>query len=67
MIVGGYTLDLYCNTTNPKHEYNEFPHQFYAETGSECRAAARRAGWKLDLKTGKAWCPKCERPKEAPK
>ena len=68
MIVGCYTLDLYCDrfsvspgevTDEHGHWYNEFPHQFTAELGSECRAKAKQRGWKLNLKDGTALCPKC--------
>lgn len=59
MIVGCYTLALYCDNKEGAHEYREFPHEFTNEFGTVCRANARRAGWKLDTKTGRAWCPKC--------
>jgi len=68
MIAGTYTLDLYCENKDPAartmidnfgHRHGEFPHQYTGEMGSDCRARARRAGWKLNLKTGEAWCPKC--------
>lgn len=64
MMVGCYTLDLYCDNESTEHEhsgtsYDEFPHQFTGEIASECRAKARRAGWQLNLRTGKAICPKC--------
>lgn len=69
MIVGGYTLDLYCDNSEIKagevtdrhgHDFQEFPHQFYAETGEACRRKARKQGWRLDMRgAGKAYCPKC--------
>lgn len=64
MIAGAYTLDLYCenspeNQEDGLHRYQEFPHQYIDEFGSKCRSRARAAGWKLDLLTGRAWCPKC--------
>ena len=71
MIVGGYSLDLYCENSGPilatgkdahGHNYSEFPHQFFGEYGRECRAEARRKGWKL-LPDGQAYCPKCTPPK----
>ena len=58
MIVGGYTLDLYCDHKNKDHEYNEFPHTYYEQLGSLCRKNARRDGWILH-KDGTATCPKC--------
>lgn len=70
MIVGCYSLDLYCD--NPLetyfgqgatpigfHGFDEFPHQFIAETGENCRQQARKRGWKLDLQNHKAYCPRC--------
>lgn len=62
MIVGCYLLSLYCDATAVpagRHVFAEFPHDFTSEFGSTCRRKARRAGWKLDLKTGMALCPKC--------
>jgi len=57
MRAGCYTLDLYCDQKSKAHGLNEFPHQFVAELGSQCRSAARKAGWKLTDK--KDLCPKC--------
>lgn len=73
MIVGGYTLDLYCDnemesgTRQERWEHagsEDFPGPGRAtythdECGSKARAAARRAGWKLDLENGRALCPAC--------
>ena len=60
MIVGCYTLDLYCDNEGAScHEFDEFPHSYGAEFGSQCRAEARRDGWKLH--NGQAICPKCNR------
>ena len=64
MRVGCYTLDLYCDHVDQEafddgvHIYGEFPHQFTAELGAECRRNARRAGWILK-KNGGDICPKC--------
>ena len=59
MIVGCYTLDLYCEEDGHPHEYNEFPHQYIHEFGSTCRRMARKDGWILDRQNCKAICPKC--------
>lgn len=59
MIVGGYTLDLYCDRESKAHEYKEFPHEYTAELGSVTRRNARRDGWVLNMKEGTAICPKC--------
>lgn len=55
---GCYTLDLYCDHTNPAHCWDEFPHQFLAETGGNCRKQAKARGWKLH-RDDTATCPKC--------
>jgi hypothetical protein len=65
VIAGCYTLHLYCENYDPNvsgcngHRYDEFPHQFYDELGSVCRPQAKRAGWSVNYKTGRAICPKC--------
>lgn len=68
MIVGCYTLDLYCDTPGCRMgrcfytgDSTTPPFQTTAETGAECRTKARRAGWRLDLKNGLARCPKCQK------
>ena len=64
MIVGGYTLDLYCDEKNCEHEYDPHwnPRQYTGERGSSCRAQARRDGWLLNrLHQGSARCPNCGR------
>lgn len=66
MRVGGYSLDLYCDRLDVKHgevtdrfghRYNEFPHQFLAETGTQCDRAARAKGWHIG--PHRVLCPKC--------
>jgi hypothetical protein len=63
MIVGCYTLDLYCD--NPFHldVYGEFPDQYFDEYGSVCMRQARNRGWLFtkDKNTGEriAICPRC--------
>lgn len=63
MTAGCYTLHLYCGNYDAArpgdHRYGEFPHQFVNEHGGKCRGAAKRAGWVVNYKTGKAICPKC--------
>lgn len=59
MIVGCYTLDLYCDKENDAHEFNEFPHQFTGRTKSSCIRQAIKNGWSVRL--DKAVCPKCKR------
>lgn len=65
MIVGGYTLDLYCDEPgcpNGRSSYSSDgmgrkPWTFFSETGADCRKAARRDGWTLRLQDSTAWCP----------
>jgi hypothetical protein len=61
VIVGGYTLDLYCDVMleDWQHSYDYGKDQITGETGGECRRRARRIGWRLDLKSGTATCPTC--------
>lgn len=63
-IVGGYTLDLYCD--HKAHvkafDYWSNPSTFCGHTKSYCYAEARKSGWKLAGK--KAICPKCAGKKE---
>lgn len=70
MMVGCYTLELYCDKEGfynkydadgtlrdeVGHTYQEFPHEYMNELGSKCRSRARKAGWKLGKKQ---LCPKC--------
>jgi hypothetical protein len=60
MKVGGYALDLYCDLTNPNHEFGQFPEQFVGKTLSECKKEAREKGW-IIRKRGKDTCPKCSK------
>ena len=61
MIIGGYTLDLYCDKAkimhDPIHTFDEFPHQFTGHTHSQCVKQARDKGWLLGRKMD--LCPKC--------
>ena len=64
-IVGGYTLDLYCdypddNMSSTQRYYHRQEWTFtHDESGAKARAAARRAGWKLYIDEGRALCPMC--------
>lgn len=59
MMVGCYTLDLYCDRDSLRHKYGEFPHQYTGKTESSCRRQARLDGWRLNLRTGTDICPAC--------
>lgn len=59
MVVGGYTLDLYCDCQSDAHKHGEFPHQFFGETYSGTSRQAKRQGWKITKDRSKAICPKC--------
>ena len=62
MIVGGYTLDLYCDLKDCVHRYdpNWHPAQYVAELGTSCRKQARQDGWLLS-RDGTAMCADCRR------
>jgi len=47
MVVGAYSLDLYCDNERVEHSYKEFPHQFVGETFGECAKIARTRGWSI--------------------
>lgn len=66
MIVGCYSIHLYCDnaenlhgTGDDEHDFHEFPHEFTGETRGECMKEARRRGWLINLSADKALCPKC--------
>ncbi len=52
MIVGCYTLELYCDAPDCPWR----PHQFTGRTEAECIRAAKSVGWRLDKKKGIAKC-----------
>jgi hypothetical protein len=45
MIVGCYTLHLYCDRGECADGGTYTPEEFTAEHGSECRKQARKRGW----------------------
>ena len=72
MIIGAYSLHLYCNYAHPEsfvtisnrnsdkfHVHGEFPHLYTAETYSQCTAMARKDGWIINRAQDRAICPKC--------
>lgn len=73
MITGCYDMHLYCRHENlplsyvmdyedcplGHHRYGEFPHQFTGRTEGDCKAQARKRGWKFSK--GDATCPRCAR------
>jgi hypothetical protein len=71
MIVGCYSLDLYCDNVlskdedlfgglnGDKHEYREFPKTYTGNTRQEAERQARKEGWMINNKTGICLCPKC--------
>jgi hypothetical protein len=66
MIVGCYSLHLYCDNVPDRpwqpgdlHDWSEFPHEYDGdETGAQARKRARKKGWAL-RRDGTALCPKC--------
>lgn len=77
MIVGGYSLNLYCdnvNFHNSQHlsiwggnyhfrDGSILANEFVGETFSECARHARKYGWKIDRKQGICVCPLCVKEK----
>ena len=68
MVVGGYTLDLYCDFPDDKQWEHmggaQYPgpgvQQFvHAENGAGARKAAKKAGWKIERGGMRALCPWC--------
>jgi hypothetical protein len=75
MIVGAYSLDLYCdNDAEPTHhkiggrlyvgtgqypDLKELNDQYIGETFLECAKQARADGWKVDRKNDICLCPFC--------
>lgn len=68
MKVGCYTLDLYCDnnftinslgvyTSDSRHAFQEFPHQFTGDNEAACVKQARSQGWLISDK--RQLCPKC--------
>ena len=65
MIVGGYSLHLYCDYCNRNVGFSSnHPDEFAAETGGECRKQARKRGWQMDWSNGIAKCPTCVKTKK---
>jgi hypothetical protein len=73
MIVGGYTLDLYCdNDQDDNKNYHwiltngtyivgdyEINHQYVGENFSEAVRQAKKDGWKVNRKNDICICPVC--------
>lgn len=58
MIVGGYSLHLYCDCNLATHPFDAFPDEYVGETEGQTRREARNAGWIL-TRDRKAICPLC--------
>ena len=77
MIVGGYSLDLYCeNWAVPPDEVTDrCGHKcredgvdsFVGHNRAECVRAARRVGWRINFAKGTAYCPLCSGINTSPK
>lgn len=68
MIVGGYSLDLYCRfhkaSSGPdagtrEHEWNRGHASFAGHNETDCRKQARKAHWRFVA--GDVLCPDCIR------
>ena len=58
MIVGCYSMDLYCDF-GPHPIGYDFPHQFTGRTEAECFRNSKKRGWKIYPAQRKAKCPRC--------
>jgi len=62
VIVGGYSLHLYCD--HPRHmelhpnKYEAIDGEYAGPTEVDCRKQAREKGWTFS-RDGKAYCKKC--------
>ena len=62
MIVGAYTLHLYCETNGCEYArryVNGERFEFVGSNASQCYREAREHGWKISLKERSAHCPEC--------
>ena len=67
MIVGCYSMDLYCEAANAEYRSThpeemqqrctDWPAQFTGRSEAQCVQKARAAGWTIRLKLGKCYCP----------
>jgi hypothetical protein len=69
MIVGCYSMDLYCDKENcpvvaDKDRYWSVQAQFTGRTERGCLREARQDGWRFKVIDGdrKAYCPTCAKP-----
>ena len=61
MIVGCYSLDLYCDNEDAhKGEYPTFSFESTGRSRAQCLRAAKRAGWAVDIRKRTVRCPKCK-------
>lgn len=66
MIVGCYSMDLYCENRDNKvcldDRYVSVQFQATGRTERDCLKDARAFGWKFPIKDGMrlAFCPKCK-------
>ncbi len=68
MVIGGYSLDLYCDFPDESWQHRgsasyagEGFGDFAAESGPTTRSLARRAGWKIERGQLRALCPSCQK------
>jgi hypothetical protein len=61
MIVGGYSLHLYCDYVNAAHSSPGQFAAFFAETERVCWRQAREEGWRFRTRSGRRFtrCPLC--------
>lgn len=77
MIVGGYSLHLYCDCEGHINDYERAQQagrqtweqnshdigEFTGHSRAECVKAARSDGWVIDITSGRCKCPTCAKAK----
>ncbi len=59
--VAGYTLDVYCDRIHKGDDADR--DSFAGRDFRDCRQQAVKAGWKINVKTRTATCPRHSKPK----
>ena len=59
MIVGCYSLDLYCDNEDA-HIHEHYSFEATGRSRAQCLRAAKRAGWAVDSRKRTVRCPKCK-------
>lgn len=61
MIVGGYTMHLYCDNDETRHPSKLHGKAYYGRTFTGCARQARQDGWFIEKRAGRVICPMCRK------